>query len=136
MPSLARLQGFRVGLGSEIQVDVEVLDKNRIDVYQRVRELTAQGWQGNLIIGVPPDAPGELEVLREGSWSKGSKYILGVALEAGDQLPPGVCAHVIIKPSYRMGQVAAELLLRRVRGLRGEMVHKLIQHELINPQEE
>ncbi|RKX27987.1 MAG: hypothetical protein DRP71_17835 [Verrucomicrobia bacterium] len=136
IPSLARLQGFRVGLGSAIHVEAEVLDKSRVDVYQRVRELIAEGWQGNLIVGVPPDTQGELEALREGPWSKGSKVILGVALEAGDELPPDVCAHVIVKPSLRMGQVAAELLLRRVRGFRGEMEHKLIQHELISPQKE
>jgi DNA-binding LacI/PurR family transcriptional regulator len=136
MPSLARLQGFRFGLGSGIHVEAEVLEKPRVDVYQRVRDLIAEGWRGNLVVGVPPDAPGDLKALHDGPWAKGSDYKLVVALEQGDELPPGVCAHVMIKPSFKMGQVAAELLLRRVRGLRGEMVHMLIQHELISPQPE
>ncbi|MBN1674163.1 MAG: GntR family transcriptional regulator [Kiritimatiellae bacterium] len=126
LPSLARLYGLRAGVGRDIPVHSEILDKYRKGAWQRVEELKQGKATGSLVIGVPPDEPGEAVSLRGIPWRAGSAHELAVVLECGQSLPERVSAHVVVKPSQEMGRVAAELLLRRLRGFRGDMCHEVV----------
>jgi DNA-binding LacI/PurR family transcriptional regulator len=134
IPSLARLHGLRIGLGKEIQLEPELLDRHHEGAYERVAQLIREKWRGNLVIGVQPDHAGLIESLRGGPWQKGSPHVLAITLEQGDLLPPGIVAYVELRPSFRLGAAAAELVLRRIRGYRGELRRVIVPHELIPTQ--
>ena len=136
LPSLARLHGLKVGLGDAIHVGTEMFDHAEgLSAFLRAKELIAEKYEGNLIIGVPPDSPGTVAELAGAPWTEGSPFHLAVTLEDGDQLPRGVNAHIILRPSYKMGAAATEMLLRRIRGFRGEMTRKFVHHEIHHAKE-
>ncbi len=132
IPTLARLQGLEVGLNKKIQVEAEILRKTEITAFERTAQLVRENWEGNLVIGVPPDRPGLIEELRGSIWSYGSEFKLAITLEDGDILPKGIHAYKIIKPSYQMGVAAAEMTIKRIHGFRGEMQHKLLKHQIVD----
>lgn len=128
--SLIRLQGLRVGLGSDIQLETKLLDATKTNAYWEVRKRISDNWEGNLVIGVPPPEGGPIEALRGGPWRKGSKYELTVVLEKDNQVPPDIEAHIIRKPSYRLGEKVAETLIRRLHGYRGETTYEVVQQKV------
>lgn len=128
IPSLARLQGLQVGLGKNRQLEIETLEKSQTTVFQRIRELLDGGWKGNLVVGVPPDYPSDLEVLRNGPWHAQSPYELTLLLESGERPPEGIAAHIVKKQTKLHGKTAVEQLLRRIRGYRGDIQHRIIPH--------
>ncbi|MBL9216838.1 MAG: GntR family transcriptional regulator [Opitutaceae bacterium] len=131
IPSLARLHGLRLGLGPEVRLEVEMVDHfNGTSVYDRVRDLVRDDWEGNLVIGVPPDQAGVIEALRDGPWRRGSAAELSITLEEGELLPPGIVANLIRRPSRRLGATSTELLLRRIRGFRGDPMRIIVPHGL------
>ncbi|MCC5807087.1 MAG: GntR family transcriptional regulator [Opitutales bacterium] len=130
IPSLARLQGFQVGLGKNGGLEIETLEKQRTTVFKRAAQLCEEGWEGNLVIGVPPDYPSDLELLNRGPWTKDYPFDLAVLLETGEVLPAHLAAHIVLKRTRRLGESAAKQLIKRVRGFRGEMEHKVIPHEV------
>ncbi len=131
IPTLARLQGLEVGLTQKFQVEAEILHKTEKTAFERITQLIRENWEGNLIIGVPPDKPGLVEELTNSRWTKDSKFKLAITLEEGNVLPSGVVAYKVIKPSFQIGALATEMLLSRIGGFRGEMTHKLIKHKLM-----
>ena len=87
-------------------------------------------WEGNLIIVVPPPEGGIVEALRGGPWDKKSKYELAVIFEKDNQLPLGIEAHIIRKPSFRMGQKVTETLINRILGYRGETTYEIVHQRI------
>jgi len=128
--SLARTHGLRAGLGPGFDFRSELVESSHGGAYGRMRELKRKGWRGSLVLGVPPDQPGEVTALQGVPWRAGSGNELVVVLEATQKLPPDVSAHVVIRPSFRMGEAAAALIVRRLRGFRGEMCQTVIRHEV------
>jgi DNA-binding LacI/PurR family transcriptional regulator len=131
LPSLARMYGLQSGLGENRDFRFEILQGVGDGAFTRVAELKSQGWKGTLVVGVPPAQPGVVSVFDHAPWSAASDYQLAVTLEAGQQLPEGVCAHVVYRPSRKLGEVAAGLLIRRIQGWTGPKCHEVVQHEIL-----
>ena len=128
--ALARLQGLRVGLGADVELEMEMRDGTSIEVYERVRRLIETGWEGNLVIGVPPPMTTSLDFLENGLWHKGSRYTLSVVMEDVNELPPGVECNVVVKSSPEYGEAVAERLISRISGDRSEMRYEIFKNEL------
>ncbi len=128
--TLIRLQGLRVGLGDDVNLKTHLFDGTKTNAYSEVRKMIDKKWEGNLIIGVPPPDGGIVQELKDGPWREGSKYELAVVLEKDNKLPPGIEAHIIRKPSYRMGIKAAETLINRILGYRGETTYEIVQQRV------
>ena len=131
LPSLARLYGLQAGLGESCDLRIEMLQGDGGGAFVRVAELKAQGWKGNLVLGVPPVEPGVVSALDQSPWNAGSEHQLAVTLEVGQRLPDGVCAHVVYRPSRKLGEVAAELLIRRISAPAGVWHHEVVAHDLL-----
>ena len=130
LPSLARMCGLQAGLGDGGDFRFEILPG--VDgAFVRVAELKTQGWKGTLVIGVPPSEPGVVSVLDHSPWRADSEHQLAVTLEAGQELPDGVCAHVVRRPSRKLGEVAAGLLIRRIRSGTSPYRHEVVAHDLL-----
>ena len=125
------MEGLKVGLGGKVPLEVEMLAAEEHGVVERVRELKESGSRVNLIIGVPLASSSELEVFAGEPWASDSEHQLALVLQRKRDLPKGVRAHVIINQRYRMGRLAAELLIRRIKGYRGEMCHEILHHEIM-----
>jgi hypothetical protein len=128
VPSLARLKGFVVGLGSEERLEIELLSKAREKVFHRVRTLLSDGWEGNLVIGIPPDFVDDTAVLHNAPFTANHPYHLVVVLDERQHLPPDIVAHVVLRKTKALGVAAVDLLMKRIQGFRGEMVHKVVPH--------
>ncbi len=129
--SLSRLHGLRAGLLPRQDLEPELVDGSRTSAYERARQLNLEKWRGTLVIGVPPREPGLVTILENFHCTEGEGQELAVVLESTQQLPVSLCAHVVIRPSYRMGEVATDVLIRRIRGFRGEMIHEIVPHQIL-----
>jgi DNA-binding LacI/PurR family transcriptional regulator len=130
IPSLARLKGFIVGLGSEERLEIELLSKAREKVFHRVRSLIRKKSKGNLVVAVPPDYVDDIACFRDTPFTADHPYDLVVVLDEGEHLPPELAAHVVLRQTKSLGAAAVELLMRRIRGYRGEMIHQVIPHRV------
>ncbi len=128
--TLARLQGLRVGLGEDFELEMEMRDGTSNETYQRVRRLVENGWEGNLVIGVPPPRTTSLDFLKTGPWCQASPYSLSVVLEDANEVPPGVECNVVVKSSLEYGAAVAERLISRIRGDRSEPRYDIFNNEL------
>jgi hypothetical protein len=128
--TLARLQGLRVGLGEDFELEMEMRDGTSKETYERVRRMVEDGWEGNLVIGVPPPRTTSLDFLKNGFWFPGSPYSLSVVLENADEVPPGVACNVVAKTSSEYGAAVADRLISRIRGDRSEPRYEIFKNEL------
>jgi len=128
--TLARLQGLRVGLGEGFELEMEMRDGTSKETYERVRRMVENGWEGNLVIGVPPPRTTSLDFLQNGPWSQGSRYSLSVVLEDVNEVPPGVECNLVAKSSAEYGAAVAERLISRIRGDRSEPRYDIFNNEL------
>jgi len=126
LPSLSRFYGLRAGLGRERTLHSELVARSEGGIAARLLGLKDQGWKGSVILGAPFDVPGEIQVLRDLPWAAGTGQELAVTLETNQSLPSGVRAHLLVKPSFALGQAAAALLIRRITRYRGEMMHRIV----------
>lgn len=130
MINLARMHGLRAGLGADSECLSEMIDVHHGGVFARLHELKAKGWPGSVVLAVPPVQPGEAAELQDLPWRAGTGHELFVTLEETQRLPVGVAAHAVVKPTVKMGEAAASLLIRRLRGFRGEMCQEIVRHEI------
>ncbi len=131
IPTLARLSGLRAGLGSQVEIETEMLDgfKNG-GAYGRVAELIEQNWKGTLVLGVPPRDAGVVTCLEGAPWADHEGCETAIILETNQGLAPDVSAHVLVKPSFRLGEAAAKQVIKRIRGYQVEMTHITVSHEV------
>jgi DNA-binding LacI/PurR family transcriptional regulator len=132
LPSLARMYGLQDGLGPDCDFRFEIVPgAHGHGAFLRAAELKAQGWNGSLVVGVPPAEPGLVTVFNDGPWSADSPSQLAVTLEVGQQLPDDVHAHVVYRPSRQLGEIAAGMLLDRIHGRTGPRRHQVVPHQLV-----
>lgn len=128
VPSFARLQGLEVGLEGKDRLRAEINHGNNRDFLAQLNEFKKRDVKGHLIIGVPLEDFGFYDVFQGTSWGRDPDQEFAMLLHDHQSLPEGVSAHVIVKPSFLMGEVSAKLMIRRIRGYKGEFIHETVQH--------
>ncbi len=131
VPSFARLQGLEVGFGGKDRLRVEINHGNNQDFLAHLNEFKKRKICGHLIIGVPLEDFGFYDVFKGTTWGRDPNKEFAMLLHDHQSLPDGVSAHVIIKPSYHMGEISAKLMIRRIRGYRGEIAHETVNHAVL-----
>lgn len=130
LPTLSRLFGLQAGLGEGVEVEVDIRDSRTGGAHVRIKELKACAHAGSLVVGAPLADADAFEVFTGGPWAAGTGRELALMLEPEQHMPPGLVAHVVTKPTVRMGEEAARLLLRRITHPRIEPSHVIIPHDV------
>jgi len=74
---------------------------------------------------------GFYDLFQETTWGRDPTKEFVMLLHDHQRIPDGVSAHVIVKPSFRMGEVSAKLMIRRNRGYRAEIIHETVSHTVV-----
>ncbi len=130
VPCFARLQGLEVGLGGKDRLVAEITYGNNQDFLAKLNQFKKRKINGHLIIGVPMEDYGFYDVFQGTNWGRDPGMELVMLLHDHQSIPDGVTAHVVVKPSFRMGEVAARLMIRRIHGYRAEVTHETVKHEV------
>jgi len=130
IPTLARLKGLIVGLKSDENLKITLLNKSEETVFNHASRLLSEGWKGNLVLGVPPDDTRDLELIAKASLNLGESQHLSLLSEKGMPLPEELNCHVIERRTKELGKSAAELLLKRIHGSGGKIIHRIIPHKI------
>ncbi len=130
VPSFARLQGLEVGLGGKDRLIVDITHGNNRDFLAKLNQFKKRKISGHLIIGVPLEDSGFYDVFQGTTWGRdpGKQFVM--LLHDNQSIPQGVTVNTIVKPSFGMGEVAARLMIRRIHGYRGEIIHETVKHKV------
>jgi DNA-binding LacI/PurR family transcriptional regulator len=133
LPSLARLYGLEAGIGPDITLTSEILDRERKHLLTAVTKcLRAKSRKMDaLVIGAPPAAQKDLEAIAVQLQARKPIPRLAIVLEEGMGLPTGLTAMAAVRPSRRLGAMTAQLLIRRLTHPRTDLRHQVIPHPIL-----